>query len=148
MSNNYRFAKRENNGNAGHTGSKPSASKGTASPVTGVDRLDYGHDNNFVIIRQQLADKLREDHGDLSSFIMSGVRHERVVPTMASIDVRYPELTAIQRASIYPSLILAHEKQTKGRHRQVCQDVRHAMSHPQRRAPRQGDESPQLRPSK
>jgi hypothetical protein len=114
MSNNYRFAKRGINGNAGHTGSKPSASKGTASPVAGVDRLDYGHDNNFVIIRQQLADMLREDHGDLSSFIMSGVRHEPVVPTMASVEERYPELTATQRAGIYPSLILAHEKQTKG----------------------------------
>jgi hypothetical protein len=66
---NYRFAKRGNNGNAGHTGSKPSASKVTASSVAGVDRLNYGQDNNFVIIRQQLADKLREDYGDLSSFI-------------------------------------------------------------------------------
>jgi hypothetical protein len=92
---NYRFAKRGNNGNAGHTGSKPSASKVTTSPVAGVERLDYGQDNNFVIIRQQLADKLREDHGDLSSFIMSGVRHEPVVPTLASIDKRCPELTAI-----------------------------------------------------
>jgi hypothetical protein len=55
MSNNYRFAKRGNNGSAGQTGSKPSTSKGTASPVAGVDRLDYGHDNNFVCIRQQLA---------------------------------------------------------------------------------------------
>jgi hypothetical protein len=42
MSNNYRFAKRGNHGNAGHTGSKPSASKVTTSPVAGVDRLDYG----------------------------------------------------------------------------------------------------------
>jgi hypothetical protein len=67
MSNNYRFAKRGNNGSASHTGSKePSTSKGTASPVAGVNRLDYGHDNNFVIIRQQLADKLREDHGVFS----------------------------------------------------------------------------------
>jgi hypothetical protein len=114
MSNNYRFAKRGNNGNAGHTGSKPSASKATTSPVAGVDRLDDGHHNNFVIIRQQLADKLREDHGDLSSFIMSGVRDEPVVPTMASIEERYPELTATQRAGIYPSLILAHEKKTRG----------------------------------
>jgi hypothetical protein len=57
---------------------------------------------------------LREDHGDLSSFIMSGVRHEPVVPTMASIEERYPELMATQRAGIYPSLILAHEKQTRG----------------------------------
>jgi hypothetical protein len=110
---NYRFAKRGNNGNDGHTGSKPSTSKGTASPVAGVDRLDYGQDNNFVIIRQQLADKLREDYGDLSSFIMSGVRHEPVVPTLAFIEERYPELTAIQCAGIYPSLILAHEKQSR-----------------------------------
>jgi hypothetical protein len=83
---NYRFAKRGNNGNANHTGRKPSASKVTTSPVAGVDRLDYGQDNNFVIIRQQLADKLREDHGDLFSIIMSGVRHEPVVPTMASVE--------------------------------------------------------------
>jgi hypothetical protein len=112
MSNNYRFAKRGNNGSAGHTGSKPSVSKVTASPVAGVDRLDYGHDNNFVVIRQQLADKLREDYGDLSLFIMSGLRHEAIVPTLASIELRYPELTAAQCAGIYPSIILAHEKKT------------------------------------
>jgi hypothetical protein len=33
---------------------------------------------------------------------------------MASVEDRYPELTATQQAGIYPSLILAHEKQTKG----------------------------------
>ena len=114
MSNNYRVAKRWNNGgSAGHNGSRPPASKVTASPVAGVDRLDYGHDNNFVVIRQQLADKLREDYGDLSSFIMSGVRNEPVVPTLASIEQKYPELTMVQCAGIYPSLILAHEKQAR-----------------------------------
>jgi hypothetical protein len=64
-------------------------------------------------VKQQLADKLREDYGELSTYITSGERHEPEIPSIDSIELRYPEMSPVQVATIFPSLILAHEKQCK-----------------------------------
>jgi hypothetical protein len=86
------------------------AAKPARSPVEGVDLLKSGVHNNFISVSAQLGAKLQSEFGDLASFITTGERMEPNIPTMADLTLKYPELSPAQVASIFPSLIIAHEK--------------------------------------
>ena len=106
-----RFDKRgAGKGGAGMTHTK--AVKAVASPVEGVDMLAYGMDNRFIAIRQQLSDKLREDYGELASFVLSGVRSDPEVPSIDALTAKWPALSEEQVEKMFPSMILAYEKRS------------------------------------